>query len=83
MKLESLKLDKFKNDALEKKQMFSLKGGVADAGTVTPAGRGSGVHPTLGYYEADYGYDSIREGGVVTYHNRTNYTYYGIKPTIA
>lgn len=74
MKLESLQLDKFKNNGLEREQMFSLKGGLA-VGTATPAGHGYGVMNGV-YYEADYGYDSIRSDGSTTYHNRTNYVWY-------
>ena len=57
MKLESLKLDKFKNEALKKEQMFALNG----SGTVTPGGHRE---------DYTYGYDSDRGNGWITYHNR-------------
>ena len=63
MKLESLKLEKFENNALERKQMFKLNGG----GTPTPGGS-----TCQGGQSFDYGYDSIRDGGVITYHSRKN-----------
>ena len=78
MKLESLKLEKFKNETLKREQMFKLNGG----GTATPGGSGCGDNvfasdPT-GVYNFDYGYDAIRTNAdgstYVTYHNRTNVT---------
>lgn len=72
MKLESLELDKFKGNALKREQMFKLDGG----GTVTPGGHGCGTG-TLGSnnnvnLEYDFGYDSDRGDGFITYHDRTN-----------
>jgi hypothetical protein len=63
MKLESLKSEKFKGNALKREQMFTLNGG----GTVTPGG-----NRTEGGYNYDYGYDSNRGDGVTTYHDRSN-----------
>jgi len=82
MKLESLKLEKFNTNALNKEQMLKFNGGLALAGTATPAGTGCGdnvsaSNPTT-VYNFDYGYDAIRtrEDGstYTTYHNRTNVT---------
>ena len=70
MKLESLQLDKFKDNGLKREQMFHLNGG----GTVTPAGQACGsntVYPYTPIY-FNYGYDVNREG-LITYHDRTNY----------
>lgn len=76
MKLESLKLEKFKENTLKKEQLFNLKG----RGTVTPGGNGCGdnvsaSNPTA-VYNFDYGYDAIRTNAdgstFITYHNRTN-----------
>lgn len=82
MKLESLKLEKFKDNGLEREQMFSLKGGLVDAnvGTATPAGSGCGYGTVSSdyytMYSYNYGYDAIRtndDGSTyTTYHNRTN-----------
>ncbi len=80
MKLESLKLEKFKNESLKRDHMAFINGGLV--GTLTLAGSGCGVNvlgsnPTA-VYSFDYGYDSIRtrEDGstYATYHNRTNVT---------
>jgi natural product precursor len=67
MKLESLKLDKFKDNSLKREQMFNLNGG----GTATEGGHACQVDEFGRTWELDYGYDAIRDG-VVTYHNRTN-----------
>lgn len=73
MKLESLQLEKFNNNSLQKEQMFSLKGGLAMAGTRTGGGSTCGM--TNGQCSNfDYGYDSIRDGGT-TYHDRSNVVY--------
>ena len=72
MKLESLQLDKFKNNGLEREQMFSLKGGLA-VGTATPAGTVCGPHGPAGENVLyDYGYDSVRADGGLTFHDRSN-----------
>ena len=72
MKLESLKLEKFSSNSLQKEQMFSLKGGIY-AGTKTPSGHGCGE--TNGSCSTfDYGYDVLRDGGT-TYHDRSNVNY--------
>lgn len=78
MKLESLKNGKFENSLLKKEQMVFLNGGLADVGTVTPGGSGCGnnvsaSNPTV-VYSFNYGYDSDRGNGFITYHNRTNVT---------
>ncbi len=72
MKLESLQLEKFNSNSLQKEQMFSLKGGLA-AGTKTPPGDGCGMTNNQ-CSNFHYGYDVIRDGGT-TYHDRTNVTY--------
>ena len=71
MKLESLKLDRFQKDALKKVQMFKLNGG----GTKTLGGTACGTANVYPYRDwiFDYGYDVLREGGVKTYHDRSNY----------
>ncbi|HAT77560.1 MAG TPA: hypothetical protein DCS19_12225 [Flavobacterium sp.] len=74
MKLESLKLEKFKSNALKKEQMFMLNGG----GSKTEAGTHCGEHGPKGkFMEYDYGYDVLRgvdSSGMsyITYHNRSN-----------
>ncbi|WP_166961531.1 hypothetical protein [Yeosuana marina] len=70
MKLESLKLNKFKGDSLKKEQMFMLNGGrVASEG-----GRTEGtMNGRACIY--DYGFDSTGPNGQVTYHNRSNIVY--------
>ena len=75
MKLESLKLEKFKKNVLERDQMVVLKGGLV-AGTSTPAGSGCGYGTVSSdyytMYSYNYGYDVDRGDGYITYHNRTN-----------
>ncbi len=68
MKLESLKLEKFKDSILKREQMFMLNGGGigSSGGTVTGPHGPSGERMTY-----DYGYDSHRDG-ILTYHNRSN-----------
>ena len=70
MKLESLKLEKFKDNSLKREQMFTLNGG----GTRTPGGHACGTNTVYPFQtvEYDYGYDSIRNG-VKTFHDRSNY----------
>lgn len=76
MELESLKLEKFKNETLNRKQMFQLNGG----GTATPGGSGCGYGTFASdyytMYSYDFGYDAIRTNPdgttYTTYHNRTN-----------
>ncbi|WP_293872334.1 hypothetical protein [Flavobacterium sp.] len=67
MKLESLQLDKFQDKALKREQMFMLNGGGI------PTGPGNiCLQNSSGVWENfDYGYDSDRGGGVLTFHNRT------------
>ena len=70
MKLESLKLEKFKSNSLKKEQMYMLSGGgIATSGgnICLPDGNGCWII-------CDYGYDAIRSDGSTTYHNRTNVT---------
>lgn len=72
MKLESLQLEKFKENSLKREQMFSLNGG----GTKTPAGHGCGTGTSASKpdvnLEYDFGYDVDRGDGFITYHDRTN-----------
>lgn len=68
MKLESLQLDKFKDSALKKEQMFKLNGG----DTATPGGHACRIDEQGRTWEFDYGFDAIRDGGLITLHNRTN-----------
>ncbi|NNC70240.1 MAG: hypothetical protein HKN90_05380 [Flavobacteriaceae bacterium] len=70
MKLESLKLEKFKNNSIKKEQMFMLNGG----GTKT--GGGSNLyHESGGYaFVVDYAYDVMRDNvsGGLTLHGYSN-----------
>ena len=67
MKLESLKLDKFKDVTLKREQLFTLNGGgvATGPGTITGPHGPSGANATY-----NYGYDSSRNG-TLTFHNRT------------
>jgi hypothetical protein len=71
MKLESLKLDKFKDSTLKKEQMFMLNGGGIPSGPGTVKGPhgASGQNATF-----NYGYD-VDRGGYLTFHNRSNVVY--------
>lgn len=69
MKLESLKETKFKDVVLKREQMFTLNGG----GTPTPGGSACKTDEYGRTFTFDYGYDSIRDGGIRTLHNRTNF----------
>ncbi|MDL2144871.1 hypothetical protein QQY79_20270 [Flavobacterium tructae] len=67
MKLESLKLDKFKDRALKREQLFVLNGGgiYSGAGNIcAPHGQSQKV------MNFNYGYDSNRNG-VITFHDRS------------
>ena len=80
MKLESLKLDKFKDSTLKKEQLFMLNGG----GIKSPGGTVTGPHGASGQNATyNYGYDSSRDG-VLTFHDRTNVVYQQIEelPTL-
>ena len=76
MKLESLKLEKFKPEALKKEQMLKLNGGLLAANTLTPAGSGCGYGTVASdpntNYSYNFGYDVNRGDGWITYHDRTN-----------
>ncbi|MGY0393554.1 hypothetical protein ACW5R3_13485 [Bizionia sp. KMM 8389] len=84
MKLEKLSSEKFKDVSINKDQMSAVKGGIADggsagggsgAGTETPGGRITGkINGRTATF--DYGFDSGRSQGVITYHNRSNITYH-------
>lgn len=69
MKLESLKLDKFKDNTLKREQLFMLNGGGirSDGGNITSEHMGRKAN-------YDYGYDSYRNG-TLTFHNRSNVEY--------
>ncbi|WP_264537360.1 hypothetical protein [Flavobacterium sp. N1736] len=68
MKLESLKLDKFKDCTLKKEQLFMLNGGgIYSSGSNICAPHGASQR----IMNFDYGYDSNRNG-VITFHDRTN-----------
>ncbi|MFH6937336.1 hypothetical protein [Flavobacterium sp. FlaQc-30] len=68
MKLESLKLEKFKGCTLKREQMFKLSGG----GVKSDPGETCGPHGQEGrVMHFSYGYDSLRNGEL-TYHNRSN-----------
>lgn len=74
MKLESLKLEKFKSHELKKEQMFALNGG----GTRTNVSGTNLCHYSNGqWYLVDYSYDIQRvdENGqsFTTYHGFTNW----------
>ncbi|OXG01560.1 hypothetical protein BC749_10493 [Flavobacterium araucananum] len=68
MKLESLKLEKFKDCTLKKEQMFMLNGGgiKSDPDNICAEHGASGELKNF-----DYGYDSNRNG-VMTFHDRSN-----------
>ncbi|OXB19975.1 hypothetical protein [Flavobacterium tructae] len=66
MELESLKLDKFKDRALKREQLFVLNGD----GVKSPAGTICDWHGGK-LQKFDYGYDSER-GGRLTFHDRCN-----------
>lgn len=68
MKLESLKLNKFKDNALKREQMFTLNGG----DTRTDPGSACEVDQFGRTWEFDYAYDAIRDGGGTSLHGRTN-----------
>ena len=68
MKLESLKLEKFKDSTLKREQMFMLNGG----GIATGGGNICAPHGSSGeMMNFDYGYDANRDG-ILTFHNRSN-----------
>lgn len=71
MKLESLKLDKFKDSTLKREQLFTLNGGgiATGGGTITGPHGASGQNATY-----NYGYDSSRNG-TLTFHDRSNVQY--------
>lgn len=78
MKLESLKLGKFKDNTLKREQMITLNGG----GTVSSGGNTKGPHGPGGQNAIyDYGYDSYRNG-TLTFHNRTNVRYFDEEPAL-
>lgn len=69
MKLESLKLNKFRDHSLKKEQMFMLNGG----GTRTPGGTACRVDDQGRTFTFDYAYDAIRDGiEGRTLHGRSN-----------
>lgn len=68
MKLESLKLEKFKDSTLKREQMFMLNGGGirSEAGNIcAPHGAEQRI------MNFDYGYDIDRDGNL-TFHDRAN-----------
>ncbi|UZO81891.1 hypothetical protein NBT05_05350 [Aquimarina sp. ERC-38] len=74
MKFESIKIKKFQEEALNKKQMENIKAnGIATAGGRTEAPHGANGALT----QFDYGYDAIRDNGDgttrLTFHNRSNF----------
>lgn len=80
MKLEKLKLEKFKDSVLKREQLFKLNGGGVETGSGHISDWATGE--CLSY---DYGYDSTRDGSYggygggygtyTTYHNRSNVTH--------
>lgn len=74
MELEKINSEKFKELSIEKNQMNRIKGGLMDYGTRTPGGNITAPH-NGSWANFDYGYDSGRSQGVITYHNRSNITY--------
>ncbi len=68
MKLESLKLEKFKSNSLKREQMFKLSGG----DTRTNPGTACEVDQFGRTWEFDYAYDAVRTGGMISLHGRTN-----------
>lgn len=76
MKLESLKLNKFKDIALKREQLFTLNGG----GIATGGGNITGPHGASGQNaNYNYGYDSSRNG-VLTFHDRSNVVFQQVFP---
>ncbi|WP_195760071.1 hypothetical protein [Flavobacterium sp. LC2016-23] len=76
MKLESLKLEKFKDSTLKREQMVNLSGG----GTVSSGKTTKGPHGLLKQNAIyDYGYDSYRNG-ILTFHNRSNVRFVQVVP---
>lgn len=68
MKLESLKLEKFKDSTLKREQMFMLNGGgIKSEGNNICAPHGAKQR----LMNFDYGYDILRDG-VMTFHDRSN-----------
>lgn len=74
MKLESLKLEKFKDSSLKKEQMFMLNGGGIPSG-------GGNINASHNGRPANfnYGYDSYRNG-ILTFHDRTNVVFLQVFP---
>lgn len=75
MKLESLKLEKFKDESLKRDHMAFINGGLA--GTATPGGNICSPHGPAGHWmNFDYGYDALRTdangASYISYHNRSN-----------
>ncbi len=75
MEFESLKMSKFKENAIKKEQLFGLTGGGMATGGGTNLEAIHGGQTTC----FDYGYDAVRnnpDGSTfITYHNRTNIRY--------
>lgn len=69
MKLESLKLGKFKNNVLKKEQLFMLNGGGVKSGGGNITGPHAGRQANY-----NYGYD-VDRNGTLTFHDRTNVTF--------
>jgi hypothetical protein len=71
MKLESLQLEKFKDDSIKKEQMFMLNGG----GTRTAGGTNLCHFSGGNSYIVDYAYDVTRDGieGGLSFHGYSNW----------
>jgi len=71
MKLESLKMDKFKENALKKEQMFELNGLAERTSPGINLCHYSGGH----WYLVDYAYDTVRADipGGLAFHGYSNW----------
>jgi hypothetical protein len=68
MKLESLKLDKFKDCTLKREQLFALNGDGIKSGPGNICDKHGESSELMNF---DYGYD-VERGGRLTFHNRSN-----------
>lgn len=75
MKLESLELEKFKDNSLKREQLFTLNGGGIPSGPGTIVGPHGASGRNASY---NYGYDSSRNG-TLTYHDRSDVVYQQVK----
>lgn len=72
MKLESLKLGKFKDNTLKREQMFVLNGGGIPSTGGNICADVADIYGNVKKMNFNYGFDSNRNG-IITFHNRTDY----------